>query len=134
VHLWCTQRSCKHLKPYDELISKNQEPLNRLFQNQLKNWGLVGDRYPRGPLRGRKLYMGPHASCPSVISLRGLGKRKRWKLADPGVRWAYAQINRGLGVIVLRSFVFPRPTSSNAGDSSEQRRRVFLGIAKVVCY
>jgi hypothetical protein len=28
------------------------ESLDRLFQNQLKDWGLVGDRYPLGPLEG----------------------------------------------------------------------------------
>jgi hypothetical protein len=30
------------------------ESLGRLFQNQLKDWGLVGDRYPPGPLEGWK--------------------------------------------------------------------------------
>jgi hypothetical protein len=28
------------------------ESLGRLFQNQPKDWGLVGDRYPLGPLEG----------------------------------------------------------------------------------
>jgi hypothetical protein len=28
------------------------ESLGRLIQNQLKDWGLVGDRYPLGPLEG----------------------------------------------------------------------------------
>jgi hypothetical protein len=28
--------------------------LSRLFQNQLKDRGLVGDRYPLGPLEGKK--------------------------------------------------------------------------------
>jgi hypothetical protein len=28
------------------------ESLGRLFQNQLKDWGLVGDRYPPVPLEG----------------------------------------------------------------------------------
>jgi hypothetical protein len=28
------------------------ESLGRLFQNQPKDWGLVGDRYPPGPLEG----------------------------------------------------------------------------------
>jgi hypothetical protein len=32
----------------------DQEPLSRLFQNQLKDWGLVGDRYPLGPLGGER--------------------------------------------------------------------------------
>jgi hypothetical protein len=30
------------------------ESLGWLFQNQLKDWGLVGDRYPPGPLEGKK--------------------------------------------------------------------------------
>jgi hypothetical protein len=30
------------------------ESLGWLFQNQLKYWGLVGDRYPPGPLEGKK--------------------------------------------------------------------------------
>jgi hypothetical protein len=30
------------------------ESLGRLFQNQHKDWGLVGDRYPPGPLEGKK--------------------------------------------------------------------------------
>jgi hypothetical protein len=30
------------------------EFLGRLFQNQHKDWGLVGDRYPPGPLEGKK--------------------------------------------------------------------------------
>jgi hypothetical protein len=28
------------------------ESLGRLFQNQLKDWGLMGDRFPPGPLEG----------------------------------------------------------------------------------
>jgi hypothetical protein len=28
------------------------ESLGRLFQNQPTDWGLVGDRYPPGPLEG----------------------------------------------------------------------------------
>jgi hypothetical protein len=28
------------------------ESLGRLFRNQPKDWGLVGDRYPPGPLEG----------------------------------------------------------------------------------
>jgi hypothetical protein len=31
------------------------------------------------------------------MSRRGLGKGKRRKRADPGVRWAHTRINRGLG-------------------------------------
>jgi hypothetical protein len=30
------------------------ESLGRLFQNQPKDWGLGGDRYPPGPLEGQK--------------------------------------------------------------------------------
>jgi hypothetical protein len=51
-------------KPDDELISKYQEPLNRLFQNQFKDWGLVGDGYPPGPLRGENFARGNMAVAP----------------------------------------------------------------------
>jgi hypothetical protein len=30
------------------------ESLSQLFQNQHKDWGLMGDRYPLGPLEGKK--------------------------------------------------------------------------------
>jgi hypothetical protein len=30
------------------------QSLDLLFQNQLKDWGLVGDRYPPVPLEGKK--------------------------------------------------------------------------------
>jgi hypothetical protein len=83
---------------------------------------------------GRKLRPRPHDSCPSVTSRRGPGKWKRWKRADLGTQWAHARTNRGLGMTVLRPFVFLHPTSSNARDSSERRHRVFLGTVKVVCY
>jgi hypothetical protein len=74
VHLQCTQWSYKHFKSYDEPTSKDQEPLNRLFQNQLKDWGLVVDRYPPGPLGGQKLCSRPHASRPAGTPRRGSGK------------------------------------------------------------
>jgi hypothetical protein len=35
------------------------ESLGRLFQNQLKDWGLVGDKYPPGPLEGLAKGFGP---------------------------------------------------------------------------
>jgi hypothetical protein len=64
VHLRCTQWNCKYLKLDDELISKNREPLNRLFQSQLKDWGLVGDGYPLGPLEGENFARGHMAVAP----------------------------------------------------------------------
>jgi hypothetical protein len=39
---------------------QDQEPLSQLFQNQLKDWGLVGDRYPPGPLEGERPSHGGH--------------------------------------------------------------------------
>jgi hypothetical protein len=45
-------------------ISKDQEPLNRLFQNQLKDLGLVGDRYPLGPLGGENSVWGHKPVAP----------------------------------------------------------------------
>jgi hypothetical protein len=48
----------------DELISKYREPLDRLFQNQFKDLGLVGDGYPSGPLRGENFAWGHMAVAP----------------------------------------------------------------------
>jgi hypothetical protein len=53
---------------------QDQEPLSRLFQNQLKDWGLVGDRYPPGPLKDENPCVGPQTSRPTRPSHRELGK------------------------------------------------------------
>jgi hypothetical protein len=48
----------------------NQESLGRLFQNQLKDWGLVGDRYPSGPLEGERPLHGATDQLPrKAVSL-----------------------------------------------------------------
>jgi hypothetical protein len=57
---------------------QDQEPLSRLFQNQLKDWGLVGDRYPPGPLEGENPCVGPQTSRPARSSHRGPGKDYNW--------------------------------------------------------
>jgi hypothetical protein len=51
-------------KPDNELISQYREPLNRLFQNQFKDWGLVGNKYPPGPLNGKNFARGHMAVAP----------------------------------------------------------------------
>ena len=43
---------------------KDQEPLRRLFQNHLKDWGLVGDKYPLGPLEGENPAWGHEPVVP----------------------------------------------------------------------
>jgi hypothetical protein len=40
------------IKPQNRKL--DLESLGWLFQNQLKDWGLVGDWYPPGPLEGKK--------------------------------------------------------------------------------
>jgi hypothetical protein len=40
------------IKP--EIRKLDLKSLGWLFQNQLKDWRLVGDRYPPGPLEGKK--------------------------------------------------------------------------------
>jgi hypothetical protein len=60
------------------------ESLGWLFQNQLKDWGLVGDRYPPGPLEGKK------ASRKAL----GLLSRKAipsWARGELLVEWADAK-------------------------------------------
>jgi hypothetical protein len=44
----------KHSLPKSKNCKLDLESLGRLFQNQLKDWRLVGDRYPPGPLEGKK--------------------------------------------------------------------------------
>ena len=63
---WVTQSSgatlnrCTFGAPITRIEIKPQireldlKSLRWLFQNQLKDWGLVGDRYPPGPLEGKK--------------------------------------------------------------------------------
>jgi hypothetical protein len=43
-----------------QIHRQDQEPLSRLFQNQLKDWGLVGDTYSPGPLGGKRPLLGGH--------------------------------------------------------------------------
>jgi hypothetical protein len=53
---------------------QDQEPLSRLFQNQLKDWGLVGDRYPSGPLEGETLAWGHRPVTPRGCLVVGWAK------------------------------------------------------------
>jgi hypothetical protein len=53
---------------------QDQEPLSRLFRNQLKDWGLVEDIYSPDPLEGENPCVGPQASRPARLSHHGLGK------------------------------------------------------------
>jgi hypothetical protein len=53
---------------------QDQEPLSQLFQSQLKEWGLVGDKYPLGPLEGETPSVGPQTSRPTRSSRHGPGK------------------------------------------------------------
>jgi hypothetical protein len=60
----------------DELISKYREPLDRLFQNQFKDWGLVGMDIPRVH-SGEKTSLGATSSRPSMTSRQGPGEWKQ---------------------------------------------------------
>jgi hypothetical protein len=64
MHLRCTQQNYSVSKPDEELRSKYRGPLNRLFQNQFKDWGLVGDEYPLGPPKGENFSRGHVVVAP----------------------------------------------------------------------
>ena len=78
---------------------QDQEPLSRLFQNQLKDWGLVGDRYPPGPLEGERPLHGATDQLPRKVVSSWAGKRQQVKWVDPRRRWARTRIVRGLRAI-----------------------------------
>jgi hypothetical protein len=44
--------------PYNKPISWTRNLWADYFKNQLKDWGLVGDRYPPGPLEDEKASRG----------------------------------------------------------------------------
>jgi hypothetical protein len=57
-----------------QIHRQDQEPLSRLFQNQLKDWGLVGDRYPPGPLEGKNPAWGHGPVIPQGHRVVGRAK------------------------------------------------------------
>jgi hypothetical protein len=78
IFYWVTQSSgatlnrCTFGAPITRMETKPQireldlESLGWLFQNQRKDWGLVGDRYPPGPLEDKKASrnaLGPGENC-----------------------------------------------------------------------
>jgi hypothetical protein len=48
--------------------------LSQLFQNKLKDWGLVGDIYPPGPLEGKTLAWGHKPVTPQGRLIVGRAK------------------------------------------------------------
>jgi hypothetical protein len=60
------------IKPQNRKL--DLESLGRLFQNQLKDLGLVGDGYPPGPLEGKKA----SRKASSLLSRKG-APRGPWK-------------------------------------------------------
>jgi hypothetical protein len=73
VHLWCTQQQYKKSshatnpqvgpRTFESIVSKSTQRL-----------GLVGDRYPPGPLEGENPCVGTQTSRPTRSSHRGPGK------------------------------------------------------------
>jgi hypothetical protein len=94
---------------------QDQEPLSQLFQNQLKVWGLVGGRYPLGPLGGERPLHGATVQLPRMVVSSWAGQRPQVKWADPRRQWARTRIVRGLRAISMNHSTFPRPAPSNVG-------------------
>jgi hypothetical protein len=71
--------------------------LNRLFQNQLNDWGLEGDRYPPGPLEGENPAWGHKPVAPQ--GRRVVGRAKTMvEMSQPrkamGSRLDYSRLGR----------------------------------------
>jgi hypothetical protein len=99
----------------------------RIFIPLCHLWGQISP----GSTRGRKLCLGPHVSRPVGTSRHGPSKdndgnglAQEGDGATPELLMAWAWSRRSCSI-------FPRPTSSNARDSLERKRRVFLGITEV---
>jgi hypothetical protein len=68
--------------------------LARLFQNQLKDWGLVGDTYPLGPLEGKKASHGALGQLPRKAVPLWAGSELLAEWADPRKKQTQAQATR----------------------------------------
>jgi hypothetical protein len=103
--------------------------LSRLFQNQLKDWGLVGDRYLPGPLEGeRPLHGGHRPVAPQgrlvVDRTKTAGEMDRPKKAmGPCLDRPWITHN------LKESFVFPVPGALECRGRSGWSQRVFLKIS-----
>jgi hypothetical protein len=67
------------IKPQNRKL--DLESLGWLFQNQLKDWGLVGDGYPPGPLEGKK-------DSRKVLGLLSRKAIPSWAMGKLLVEWA----------------------------------------------
>jgi hypothetical protein len=69
------------IKPQNRKL--DLESLGWLSQNQLKDWGLVGDVYPLGPLEGKK-------ASRKVLGLLSHKAIPSWAMGELLVEWANA--------------------------------------------
>jgi hypothetical protein len=106
----------------------DQESLGRLFQNQLKDWGLVGDRYPLGPLEGERYLHGVTGQLPRKAISSWVGQILRVEWADPRRQWTRAKIVCRIVHYPKKLSDFPAPGTLECRDGSGKRRRVFLEI------
>jgi hypothetical protein len=60
------------------------ESLGRLFQNQLKDWWLVGNRYPSGPLEDKR-------ASRKALGLLSCKAIPSWDRGELVVEWADAR-------------------------------------------
>jgi hypothetical protein len=84
VHLWSA-----HHQSENQNRKLDLESLAWLFQNQLKDWGLVGDEYPPGPLEGLAKGFGPIVLQGRPFVGQGrtasrMGRRREWADSGPG--------------------------------------------------
>jgi hypothetical protein len=103
VHFWSAQ--CQNDNQNRKL---DLESLGWLFQNQLKDWGLVGDGYPPSPQEGKKASrkvsgLLSHKVVPSWARGGRMGRRREWADSDPGG-------SLDLSVIHSSDPIFPRDT------------------------
>jgi hypothetical protein len=114
VHLRCTQQQNRN-QAMQQTQRPDQESLGRLFQNQLKDWGLVGDRYPPGPLEGERPLHGTTDQLPRKAISSWAGQRLQVEWADPRRQWAHAWIVHRIVHNLKKSSISPCPAPSSVG-------------------
>jgi hypothetical protein len=110
VHLRCTQQQNRN-QAIQQTHRPDQESLGRLFQDQLKDWGLVGDRYPQGPLEGKRSLREASGQLPRKAISSWARQKLLVEWAGPRRRWIRAQMDRRIARYPKKPLDFPAPVT-----------------------
>jgi hypothetical protein len=90
VHPKGAPNSKTEIRLYNKPIGQTKKSLDRLFQNQLKDWELVGNIYPPGPLEGERSLREASGQLPRKAISLWIGQKLPAEWAGPRRRWTRA--------------------------------------------